>query len=411
MKSQRHIVAIVAALVLLISCFISSTAYAAECAPSVTFANNYMYFAFKDTSATCTWTLPADASNIDYVVVAGGASGGSRHAGGGGGGGMISRTGTSLSNITALSVTVGAGGAAVAPSSQNWADGLNGANSVIAKSTGTGTFSTDTAIGGGGGSSAADAAGSGGSGGGSLSGSIGTGTSGQGFSGGLGVSGPSYWSSGGGGGAGHAGYPASSQLTAGSGGEGAIWLSDFDTKTATALGLTLTGQTSGASVYFAGGGGGGSTNAAASGGIGGGGAGSIGANAATNGTANSGGGGGGAGCCNPSYSGAGGSGVIIIRYSANAGLALSLASTPIYRSLTNIVATANIDGKVSFLANGKPIPGCRNLSTIAKTVTCPWKPSVHGTNSLTATITSTTYSSYKGSYFKSAVAITRSNSR
>jgi len=411
MKSQRRTITKVAALVLFLSGLMANSAYAAECAPSTTFSNGYMYYAFKDTSASCTWTVPADATNIDYLVVAGGGSGGSRHAGGGGAGGMLTGTSTSLAGVTSLGVSVGPGGAAVTPSGNNWADGLNGTNSILSKNSGAGAFVTVTALGGGGGSSAGDNATAGGSGGGSLSGTVGAGTSGQGNAGGLGVSGPSYWSSGGGGGAGHAGYAAASQSVAGAGGEGAIWLADFDTKTATALGLNLTNQTSGASVYFAGGGGAGSTATAASGGIGGGGAGSIGANTATSGTANSGGGGGGAGCCNPNYSGAGGSGVIIIRYPANVGLSLAISATPIYRAVTNIVATANIDGKVTFLANGKAIPGCKNLATVSKTVTCPWKPSLHGISAIAATITSSTYASYKGSFSRSATILARSNNR
>jgi len=323
MKSQRRTITKVAALVLFLSGLMANSAYAAECAPSTTFSNGYMYYAFKDTSASCTWTVPADATNIDYLVVAGGGSGGSRHAGGGGAGGMLTGTSTSLAGVTSLGVSVGPGGAAVTPSGNNWADGLNGTNSILSKNSGAGAFVTVTALGGGGGSSAGDNATAGGSGGGSLSGTVGAGTSGQGNAGGLGVSGPSYWSSGGGGGAGHGGYAAATQSDAG----------------------------------------------------------------------------------------AGGSGVIIIRYPANVGLSLAISATPIYRAVTNIVATANIDGKVTFLANGKAIPGCKNLATVSKTVTCPWKPSLHGISAIAATITSSTYASYKGSFSRSATILARSNNR
>jgi hypothetical protein len=65
--------------------------------------------------------------------------------------------------------------------------------------------------------------------------------------------------------------------------------------------------------------------------------------------------------------------------------------------VSSITASANIDGRVSFLANGRMIPGCRNLMTTSKTVTCSWKPSLHGSITLTASITSSIYAGYTGS--------------
>ena len=274
----------------------------------------YCYIAFKNVG-TRVWTVPANVSAIDYLVVAGGGSGGSRHAGGGGAGGFVKTSNVLLSNITSINVSVGDGGAAVIPSANNFATGIAGSNSSISKNIGSGTFTTQTAIGGGGGESGGQGVQGGGSGGGSQSATASTPTSGQGNAGGKGGTNGSVWWSGGGGGAGGTGVDGSS-TSGGNGGTGAIWFTEFTTTIATALGLAQTNQTSSNQVYFAGGGGGSISNSATvgSGGLGGGGAAIAGSNTATSGTTNSGGGGGGSGCCNGGYSGAGGSGVVLIRY-------------------------------------------------------------------------------------------------
>jgi hypothetical protein len=388
------------------------TANAAECTSSSTYQSGYIYVAFKDSSAACVWTIPSDATTVDYLLVAGGGSGGSRHAGGGGAGGLVSASSVSLSGITSLNITLGAGGASVIPSTYNYAPGLPGNNSVISKNAGAGSFSTVTAYGGGGGESGGAGAQSGGSGGGTQSATTSTPVAGQGNRGGIGGTNSSVWWSGGGGGAGAVGADGSA-TSGGAGGAGAIWNSSFTTTIATALGLSQTNQTSGNQVYFAGGGGGSisNTSSAGAGGLGGGGAGISGSNTATSGTANSGGGGGGSGCCNGGYSGAGGSGVAIFRYPANAGLALSISGPIVYRQNTAISATANINGKVTFYANGKVIPNCRNLVTSSRAVTCNWKPSVHGPISLTAQIASITYSGYTGTAKSSAITAKRATNR
>jgi len=276
-------------------------------------ASGSCYIAFKSIG-TRVWTVPANAIGIDYLVVAGGGSGGSRHAGGGGAGGMITGTRGSLAGITALSLTIGGGGSAVTPSSNNYATGLSGSNSSLAKYSGSGTLTTLTAIGGGGGEGGGVGAQGGGSGGGTQNATVSTATSGQGNAGGTGGTNNSNWWSGGGGGAGEAGKNGTIS-GGGNGGAGAVWLASFTTEVATGLGLTQTGQTQGNQVYFSGGGGGSITSSpAGSGGLGGGGAASLSTSNATAGTANSGGGGGGAGCCSSTTSGAGGSGVVIIRY-------------------------------------------------------------------------------------------------
>jgi len=286
---------------------------------AVTSAGGYCYIAFK--AGARVWTVPTNVSVIDYLVIAGGGSGGARHGGGGGAGGLLKSTNVSLSNITALNVTVGTGGAAVIPSGGViYAAGLSGANSTLIKNSGSGTFTSVTAIGGGGGEAGGMGAQSGGSGGGSQYATGSAGTPGQGNAGGTGgsgsIEGATNWWSGGGGGAGAAGSNGSISGFGGAGGAGAIWVSTFTTTIATALGLAQTGQTSGNQVYFAGGGGGAITNAytPGAGGLGGGGAAVTGNNTGFSGTANSGGGGGGTGCCDGGLTGAGGSGVVIIRY-------------------------------------------------------------------------------------------------
>ncbi len=389
---------------------------AAECVKSSTFQNGYVYLAFKDTGPACTWTVPSDASTIDYLLIGGGGSGGTRHGAGGGAGGLLKGTNISLTGITALDIKIASGGSAVSRTSFNYATGLRGDTSTIVKSAGSGTFTSIAAVGGGGGEAGGQGAQSGGSGGGSQYGTPSTPVAGQGNSGGTGGTNSSEWWAGGGGGAGGVGANGTS-IAGGAGGTGAIWIADFTTTIATALGLAQTNQTLSNQVYFAGGGGGSITtnttqsNTAGSGGLGGGGGAALGNNTGTSGTANSGGGGGGSGCCDGGTTGAGGSGLALIRYAANAGLTLSLSNNPSFRVGTNIVATANIDGRVTFYANGKVIPNCKNKSTTSKSVTCVWRPSVHGRNSITATIVSSSFSSYTGSFTSSTQIARRSSNR
>jgi hypothetical protein len=191
---------------------------------------------------------------------------------------------------------------------------------------------------------------------------------------------------GGGGGAGAVGGSANTSTGApGNGGAGKQWISDFDSTIATTLGLSTTNATSGSQFYFAGGGGGGTMYPiASSGGIGGGGAGSLGSNNATSANANSGGGGGAAGCCNPGYSGAGGSGIVILRYLANVNITISASTPMIFQKANTITAATSIDGLVTFFANGKKIFNCVSVQTVSKVATCNWKPNIHGTINLSA---------------------------
>jgi MSHA biogenesis protein MshQ len=224
-----------------------------------------------------TFTPPATTTSVRYLVVGGGAGGGGvpaagniGGAGGGGAGGYLAGTGFAVTPLTVYNITVGAGGASgVGGTSQ----GGNGGNSV---------FSTLTAIGGGGGASAAvsNAGEDGGSGGGGrITGNPGgNGVGGQGNDGGDGNN-----AAGGGGGAGGNGANGGG-AAGGAGGVG------------TANNIT------GANVTYAEGGDGGDYGTRAAGAAG---------------AANSGDGGEGAAGANGGGAfngGAGGSGIVIVRY-------------------------------------------------------------------------------------------------
>lgn len=257
---------------------------------TVTESGGYRYHTFTS-SGTFT---PAVSLSADVLVVAGGGSGATAHAGAGGAGGYRTFSGT----LTAqnYSVTVGAGGPAVSGSHINGNKGIDSSLAGILTSTGggNGARAQTPTTGGTGGSG----------GGGGRGGSGGAGNQG-GFSpaegnngGGSAGDAPNY---GGGGGGGAAAAGGSGSTTAGgNGGAGAQWLNG---------------------AYYAGGGGGGTFDpgsgggTAGTGGIGGGGNGGRGTNSqGQNATANTGGGGGGAGSLSTELSGAGGSGIVIIRY-------------------------------------------------------------------------------------------------
>jgi hypothetical protein len=257
-----------------------------------------------DSSASNSVTVDTQFSG-DYLVVAGGGAGGGNYQGGGGGAGgyrtTIGGTALSLSTGTNYTVTVGAGGASV---NTNGVAGNDGGNSV---------FSSITSTGGGGGGCNGVNGRNGGSGGGAGStipapaSQIGLASpAGQGNNGGIGWDGAATCTlTGGGGGAGGVGGNSAQACTpAGNGGNG---------------GVGLANNITGSSVFYAGGGGGNTDNASGVGGTGGNGGGGNGARtgmgAGQPGTANTGGGGGGS-TSNAPYngSGAGGSGVVILRY-------------------------------------------------------------------------------------------------
>ncbi len=271
----------------------------------------YWYHAFL-TSGTF---IPQTAVTADILVIAGGGAGsyGSYAGAGGGAGGYLEFTNQALT-ATLYSCTVGAGGATAGAVFR----GNNGNNSTFGSLT--------SAVGGGGGGGSATGTGGtanngrdGGSGGGGATNDTSGGgftyggnpTTGQGFAGGGNggfVSSP--YPSGGGGGAGGAGQTAPGSSTSGNGGIGKF------TTLSNAMGAaTLTGVISSSNYYYAGGGGGANhlTGTSGTGGLGGGGnGGQYNGAAGAAGLTNTGGGGGSG--TNNTIPGAGGSGIIIIRY-------------------------------------------------------------------------------------------------
>jgi hypothetical protein len=258
---------------------------------------------------------PGGSNTVDYLVVAGGGGGGHDNGAGGGGGGFRLSNSTSmpspltspLATPTALPVSattypisVGAGGSGgTGPSG-----GCNGSNSV---------FSSITSAGGGKGG---EQGGDGGSGGGNCSASPSTRGAGntppvsppQGNDGGLRPGNAPAYAGGGGGGAGAQGANSTGPK-GGAGGDGSYVLGTGFAGSNGTIGPVSDAR------YFSGGGGGGgqpyspACSASNDGGAGGGG--NAYAPAFAGGTNTGGGGGGGT---NPATGGAGGSGIVIIRY-------------------------------------------------------------------------------------------------
>ena len=272
-------------------------------------------------------SLATSAANneISYLVVAGGGSGGARNPGnangGGGGGGFredkspvtpftaspLDGAGPITLTLTDFPITVGGGGPAISQTSSN----LQGNDGSVS------TFSTITSAGGGGGGGGGNdtpltngrPGGSGGAtGGGIPSGGVTAGTGNtppvsppQGNAGGIGGNHPGgNGGAGGGGGATEAGLNQASAPTSGRGGAGA------------------TTSISNSPVGYSGGGGGSGGGALTAGAASPCGSGAVGGSTPTgsDATANRGGGGGGGGVAGGTAgtSGAGGSGVVIIRY-------------------------------------------------------------------------------------------------
>ena len=240
--------------------------------------------------------VPDGPTSVDYLVVAGGGGGGifSNPGGGGGAGGFLTGTGHPITLATPYSITVGGGGDGdTSPGSVDDRLATNGSSSI---------FSSITAIGGGRGSTGVKHGSGGGSGGGAnyqpdaLGGLA---TPGQGNNGGNGGGGAPVYFAGGGGGAGGPGANGS-PCNGGAGSPSSY---------------------SGSPVTYAGGGGGAKYGApGGTGGSGIGGNGGYNGVAGTNGSPNTGsGGGGGAYTPGAAASGAGGKGIVIIRYSGSQG--------------------------------------------------------------------------------------------
>ena len=90
-----------------------------------------------------------------------------------------------------------------------------------------------------------------------------------------------------------------------------------------------------------------------------------------------------------------GNGYIRITYEAPVTAAFTLfqlagaTTTATFRTSVAISATVTVASKVTFRANGKVIPGCKNRTASGSgssfTATCPWKPSVRGPVTVLAT--------------------------
>jgi len=305
----------------------------------------YKYHVFTSTGVVTT-TSPSVGTDLEFLMIGGGGSGGTSGGGGGGAGGLIARTGPTLAlSPGTYTITVGGGAPAASPAAT---PGTQGTPSKLAPPSPTAPVILE-AIGGGYGNAPTTppaAAGPGGSGGGYGSNPArlggGTGTPGQGNPGGN-TNPPTTTAntSGGGGGAGGSGGtspgpfaspPTIFNIPNGDGGAGSpntAFASPFLSGYVPVIPpttLTAIGPTG----LYAGGGGGGSAAPSPSvistrgaGGPGGGGAGgqapmpTISPIAVQSGQAYTGGGGGGGEPTSPN-SGAGGSGIVMLRYASPA---------------------------------------------------------------------------------------------
>ena len=111
-------------------------------------------------------------------------------------------------------------------------------------------------------------------------------------------------------------------------------------------------------------------------------------------------------------------------YSANTGspvaslnttTTLSISGSPTqaaYRTALPIVIGVSVNGRVTILANGKAVPGCKNVLTVSLAFTCNWKPAIHAPVTLVAS-----YSPTQAGYLASTsapyklIVIVRSNNR
>lgn len=351
------------------------------------------------------WKAPVGITNPRALVVGGGGGGGSAMYGfsaGGGGGAQVVEVSVSVSDNSYYPIRIGTGGlgALVASSSgaigdtstafSQSAQGGGGGASGIADAGGTTGIASAGYTGGGGGANWTD----------SLSIRTGAGTSPR-------KGGTARFDSGyadgqaGGGGAGAGGNGGDITST----GSGASIVTTPGTGGAGISSQLQTGST----ITYGGGGGGGKRQGTTLIGSGADGGGNGGFSAAgSDGLANRGGGGGGAGSTDANYTtlrmgGKGGSGVVIVRYGFNFTTSTNLtlaAGDLIYRTAKLLTVVVTKPGKVDLKANGKFIPGCRSLAATAGnsyTVTCNFKPSLHGAITISALFTPSdgTYSSSK----------------
>ena len=341
------------------------------------------------TTGTCNWTAPDGVITLDTLLVVGGGGGGAgiftldSTAGGGGGGGGGAYLASSVSIPSSVTIQVGAGGGGGAYTVNRYGNtGSRGSTSA---------FGTITAGGGGGGGCDINCATT-------------AVTGGDGTAAGSGGGSSNYYNAYDAGSAGSAssatfnlnvfaaqvGYAGAtynvSLSTGGAGGPGggARGAANYNTR-----GIGLTSTITGNSVDYGKGGGAygvaGWTFTSSTPGYGNGGDGQRGtaANGAT-----------------------GAQGVVILKYRNLSSMTASIAAGNIsYRTAKTITATPNTSGKLTFKANNKVIPKCKNLAAISNTAkTCSFKPSNRGYVNLTVTLVPTdggmsTITTQVGSYF------------
>lgn len=85
-------------------------------------------------------------------------------------------------------------------------------------------------------------------------------------------------------------------------------------------------------------------------------------------------------------------------------------TTSTYRTAQNISLTSSHPGVVSFYSNNRLIPGCIKKS-ITVSITCSWKPSIHGSNSVRAYLVPTDTMIAPGSTQITSFVNKRTNSR
>jgi hypothetical protein len=92
--------------------------------------------------------------------------------------------------------------------------------------------------------------------------------------------------------------------------------------------------------------------------------------------------------------------VLFVKWTINATLAIPQSSVARFRTVNTLTLTIGAPGKYTFLASGKRIPGCINLTGNPPTLNCYWKPSLHGrfNVSVTGTVGGRSYSSNLGTY-------------
>lgn len=344
---------------------------------------------------SCSWTVPAGLTTLDSLLVVGGGGGGSgiytidSTAGGGGGGGGGVYFATSVSVPSSVTIQIGGGGTGGGFSSAR--SGNNGSQGSAS------AFGTITAGGGGGGGCEIN-----------LGNGVTCTTSsmygGDGVAAGSGGGASNYYNAYNPGGAGNAtsatfngnlfasqvgyvgGYYSVSSSIGGSGapGGGARGVATYNTK-----GAGLTSSITGNSVEYGKGGG------------------AYGVSGWTFTSSTPGYGTGGDGQRSTSASGASGAqGVVIIKYGISTSITTSIGVGNLnYRTAKIISATPNVNGKLTFKANNKVIPKCKNLAAIANVAkSCSFKPNNRGYVSLTVTLVPTdgglsTNTTQVGTYF------------